>query len=202
MGNRNKLIDEYIEKAAPFAKPILSHIRELIHEAWPEIEETIKWKVPVYEYKGIVCATGAFKTHCAFNFFKAKLMKDPYHVFSEQFSDAAGQFGKLLTVSDLPSDSILREYIQEAAKLNTDKIKGPAKKKEDADHLIPNDLSIALKNNPIAQKQFETMSLGYKKEYIDWLLDAKMDATRQKRLETAIEWIAEGKPRNWKYMKK
>jgi len=195
-------IDQYIAKKADFAKPILKHIRELVHKACPGVEETIKWGMPYFESKGeILCAMAAFKEHCTFLFWKASLMKDPEKIFQITDREAMGHFGRISSLKDLPSDKILSAYIKEAAKLNEDNIKLPPRTKTVATKELetPADLTAALKKNKKAEAHFEKFPPGKKKEYILWLTDAKTEATRTKRLETALQWIAEGKSRNWKY---
>ena len=195
-------IDQYIAKKADFAKPILKHIRELVHKACPDVEETIKWGMPYFENKGeILCAMAAFKEHCTFLFWKASLMKDPEKIFQITDREAMGHFGRISSLKDLPSDKILIAYIKEAAKLNEDSIKLPPRQKtvETKELETPADLTAALKKNKKAEAHFYKFPPGKKKEYILWLTDAKTEATRTKRLETAVAWIAEGKSRNWKY---
>ncbi|MEO8398433.1 MAG: YdeI/OmpD-associated family protein [Ignavibacteriaceae bacterium] len=198
----NKKFDDYIQKSADFAKPILKHFRSLVHKADPDIEETIKWGMPFFDHKGTVCHMAAFKQHCAIGFWKGSLMKDSKKVFVRNEEAAMGHLGRITSLKDLPSDKILIEYIKEAVKLNEAGIKLPPKKPKEKKELeIPDYLTTALKKNKKAQKTFEDFSYTNKKEYIDWLTEAKTEATRNKRLETAIEWISEGKIRNWMYVK-
>jgi uncharacterized protein YdeI (YjbR/CyaY-like superfamily) len=197
-------IDAYIEKKADFAKPILKHIRELVHKACPGVQETIKWGMPYFDYEGsVLCAMAAFKEHCTFLFWKASLMKDPEKIFQITEREAMGHFGRITSLKDLPSDKILIAYIKEAAKLNEEDIKLPPRKKPvlSKEPETPNYFSAALKKNKKARVVFDNFPHGKKKEYIEWLTEAKTEATRNKRLETAVEWIAEGKSRNWKYEK-
>ncbi len=199
----NKKIDDYIQKSAEFAKPILKHFRSLVHKSDTEIEETIKWGMPFFDHKGTVCHMAAFKNHCAIGFWKGSLMKDPHKVFIRNEEAAMGHLGKVASIKELPSDKILIEYIKEAVKLNEDGVKLPTKKpKEKKELKIPDYLASSLKKNKKAQKTFEDFSYTNKKEYVDWLTEAKTESTRNKRLETAIEWMSEGKIRNWKYVKK
>ena len=204
MPNTDPRIDKYIEKKADFAKPILKHIRELVHKACPDAEETMKWGMPYFEYAGsILCAMAAFKEHCTFLFWKASLMKDPEKIFQITDREAMGHFGRISSLKDLPPEKTLIAYIKEAAQLNEENIKLPPRKKTvEANELeTPSDLSAALKKNKKALGEFDRFPPGKKKEYILWLTDAKTEATRTKRLETAVEWISEGKSRNWKYEK-
>lgn len=197
-------IDTYIEKSKDFAKPILMHIRKLVHKACPGIEETIKWSMPHFDYKGaVVCNMASFKEHCTFGFWKAAIMKDPEGVFNKDGKNAMGQFDRITSVKDLPSDKILIVYIKEAAKLNEEGIKLPAKPKTAAHEIaVPAELIAALKKNKKANAVFEKFAPSHRKEYVQWITEAKTEATRNKRISEAIEWIAEGKGRNWKYEKK
>lgn len=196
-------IDAYIEKSAEFARPILNHIRNIVHEACPEIEETMKWSMPFFDYKGTVCNMAAFKQHCALGFWKASLMKDPHNILTEG-NEAMGQLGKITRVEDLPPDGILIDYIKEAVRLNEEGIKAPSKPKttEKKELVIPEYFVSALEENASASEHFEKFSPSKKKDYVEWLNEAKTEDTRNKRLATAIEWISEGKARNWKYERK
>lgn len=197
---KDSRIDAYIEKAEPYARSILKHIRKLIHVACPEVEETLKWQFPHFNYKGMMCSMAAFQKHCAFNFWKGAIMRDPHHILDKAPQHSMGQLGKLMTLNDLPSDKIFIEYIQEAMKLNDEGIKVLKKKIErNNELLIPDDLMNALQENKNALETFEHFSYSKKKEYVDWIISAKHQSTKEKRLATAIEWISEGKSRNWKY---
>jgi uncharacterized protein YdeI (YjbR/CyaY-like superfamily) len=197
----DKRIDAYIDKKADFAKPILKHLRELVHKACPQAEETIKWGMPFFDYKGsVLCAMSAFKEHCSFMFWKAKLMKDPEGILQVAERHAMGNFDRITSLKDLPSDKILIAYIKEAAKLNEDNVKLPARKKTAVKELeMPVDFAAALKKNKQAQSVFEKFPPGKRKDYIEWITEAKTESTKIKRIETAVEWIAEGKARHWKY---
>ena len=196
-------IDAYIEKSAPFAQPILEHLRELVHKACPDVEETIKWGFPHFEYKGILCSMASFKQHCSFGFWKATLMKDEKGLMEQVGKTAMGHFGKITSMKDLPSDKIITSYIKEAMRLNDEEIKLVPKTKSPAKKPLaaPPELLAALKKNKAALKTFEGFSPSNKKEYIEWIVEAKTETTRGKRIETAVEWMAEGKIRHWKYVK-
>jgi uncharacterized protein YdeI (YjbR/CyaY-like superfamily) len=194
-------VDAYIEKSAAFAKPILTHIREVVHAASPLITETIKWGVPFFEYKGQVCQMAAFKEHCAFGFWKVSLLDDPQGLLKRGDGNA-GSFGRINSLVDLPSDDVLKLFVLQAIEKNESGIKVPIVKKtpvERKELIVPDYFESLLNENPIAKANFEKFSYSHKKEYLQWIIDAKTDATRQKRLVTAIEWLTEGKPRNWKY---
>ncbi|HSB93855.1 MAG TPA: YdeI/OmpD-associated family protein [Flavitalea sp.] len=193
-------VDAYIEKSQPFAQPILQHLRQLVHKACPEITETIKWGFPNFDYKGIVCNMAAFKAHCAFGFWKAALMKDADKFLEPVGKTAMGHFNRLTKVDDLPSDKIMISYIKEAVALNEMNIAVPKKKVATRQATAVHEgLMAALKKNKKAFANFEKMSPSYQKDYHSWINEAKTDATRTRRIETAVEWILEGKGRNWKY---
>ena len=202
MPNKDKRIDAYITKSQNFAKPILTHIRKLVHKASPGARETMKWSFPHFVYySGTVCSMASFKQHCAFTFWKAKLMKDPYKIFPKT-KEAMGHLGQIKSLKDLPPDKIMIEYIKEAAKLNEDGIKLPSRKpKEKQDLMIPDYFIKALGKSKKALKAFNNFSYSHKKEYLEWVTNAKTEETRNKRLATTIKWLTEGKDRNWKYRK-
>lgn len=203
MEHTDKRIDAYIAKSAPFAQAILQHLRALVHKAVPQVTETIKWGMPFFEYEGQLCNMAAFKQHCAFGFWKASLMKDPEGLLQQMEKSAMGHLGQIRGLEDLPADKILLAYIKQAAALNEQGIKAPAKTPKAQEALeVPDYLKKALAKNKAAAKTFEGFSYSNKKEYLEWLTEAKTEDTRIKRLNTAIEWMAEGKSRNWKYMKK
>jgi uncharacterized protein YdeI (YjbR/CyaY-like superfamily) len=191
-------VDAYIAKSADFARPILEHLRAVVHAACPEVEETIKWGFPHFMYKGMMCSVASFKAHCALNFWKAELL-----MADEANREAMGQFGRIASIKDLPSKKALTTYIKQAMKLNDDGVAAPARVKpaEPRALVIPDELSVALKKVPAARKHFEAFSPSKQRDYAEWIMEAKTEATRARRLEQAIEWIAEGKARNWKYEK-
>ncbi len=205
MGTMDKRIDGYIAKARPFAQPILTHFRELVHKACPDCAETIKWGMPFFEYRGTLCNMAAFKEHCAVGFWKASLLPDPEKLLQRgEGAPAMGNLGRLTSVKDLPADRILLSYIKSAAALNEEGVQrrptAAASPRPPAN--VPSYLSAALKKHPKASATFKKFSPSHKRDYIEWLTEAKTEATRERRLETAIAWMEEGKPRNWKYMKK
>jgi uncharacterized protein YdeI (YjbR/CyaY-like superfamily) len=198
-----KRVDAYIEKAAPFAKPILKQLRKVVQTACPDMVETIKWSFPNFDYKGsILCSMAAFKQHCAFGFWLGALMKDPDGILDAAGERTAmGHLGQIKSVDDLPSDKILTKYIHQAMELIDKGTKLPKKPSPAIDKtvIVPEYFLTALQANKEAQKRFEAFPYSHKKEYVMWITEAKTEATRQKRIATAIEWIAEGKGRNWKY---
>ena len=197
MGTKDARIDAYIAAAQPFARPILTFIRNAVHAGCPGIEETLKWRRPAFMYKGILCGMAAFKEHVTFGFWKASAMNG----VGGKAADAAGQFGRITAVRDLPDRKTLVRLVKEAAALHDEGVKAPRMKGAPKKPLNePDYFTAALKKNRKALAAYEAFSPSHKREYLEWILDAKAEATRQRRLDTAIEWIAQGKPRNWKYM--
>lgn len=190
-------IDAYIERSADFARPILTHLRKLVHKACPDVTETVKWSMPAFEFKGILCGFAAFKQHCTFGFWKQSLME------SDAFSStetAMGSFGRITSLKDLPSDKVLVGLIHQAMELNEKGIKVPKKPAPEKKELIvPDVLASALNKNKLARSTFDNFTYSCKKEYIEWINEAKTEPTRDKRVATTVEWLAEGKRRNWKY---
>ena len=194
-------VDAYIAKAAPFAKPILEHLRQLVHQASPLLTETIKWGFPFFDYKGSVCQMAAFKEHIGFGFWKQRELNDPGKLIKEE-DGTAGSFGKITSLNDLPADEILIDFVHQAIRLNEAGNKKPAVKKETTPKAaieMPVDFADLLAANPKALETYQKFSPSHKREYLEWIVDAKTDATRQKRMKTAIEQISEGKSRHWKY---
>ena len=198
MGTRDKRVDAYIAKSAEFARPILGELREMVHEACPEVEETIKWGFPHFDYKGMLCSMAAFKQHCAFGFWKSKLVLDGG---DNKSRDAMGQFGRIASLKDLPSRRTLIGYIRRAKELNDAGIKAarPKPRAEKKELTVPEYFTAAIRKNKKALKTFEGFPYSKKKDYVEWVTEAKTEETRQKRLSTSLEWLAEGKSRNWKY---
>ena len=198
-------VDAYIAKAPAYAKPILVHLRQLLHKACPGVEETMKWSMPFFDYKGSpLCVIAAFKQHCKLGFWKASLLKDDGGLLKMFEKAGMGHLENIGSLEDLPADKILLAYIREASRLNEEGVKLPARaKKATIKELpVPAVLASALKKNKKAKAAFEAFPPSHRKEYIQWITEAKTDETQQRRVETAIEWMAEGKSRNWKYMKK
>ncbi|HMQ05528.1 MAG TPA: YdeI/OmpD-associated family protein [Pyrinomonadaceae bacterium] len=192
-------IDAYIENSATFAQPILTHLRALVHKACPDVIETWKWSFPCFDHKGLMCSMAAFKEHCSFGFWKQSLI-DSEALPKEK--TAMGSFGKITSLKDLPSEKVMISLIHKAMELNEKGIKVPQKKSSEKKELvIPEILTKALGRNKKAKEQFEKFSYSHKKEYVEWITEAKTAPTREKRLATTIEWLTEGKSRNWKYEK-
>jgi uncharacterized protein YdeI (YjbR/CyaY-like superfamily) len=196
MGTRDPRVDAYIANAAEFARPILAHLRQVVHAACPEVEETLKWRMPTFMYRGMLCGMAAFKRHATFGFWKGGLVVGE----DGTSADAMGQFGRLTRVADLPSKRALTALVKQAMKLNEAGIKQPRAVKHPKPKLVePDDLVAALDRSRKARTTYAALSPSHRREYVEWLTEAKGEATRQRRLATAIEWLAEGKTRNWKY---
>lgn len=197
---QNPEVTQYIKDSASFAQPILKHLRKLVHHVCPEAVETIKWGMPHFEYKGAFCGMAAFKAHCALFFQKSSLMKDA-KVLTEKRKDGMGNLGRITSLKDLPADSKLIAYIKEAVALNEKGVKKPSRTSatERKPLEIPKEFAVAMKRNKAAQSTFKEFSYTNQKDYVEWIAEAKTETTRDRRIEQAIEWLAEGKRRNWKY---
>jgi uncharacterized protein YdeI (YjbR/CyaY-like superfamily) len=191
--SRDPRIDAYIAKAQPFARPILEHVRERVHAAIPNVEEAIKWSHPTYLLDGkIVLGTAAFKEHATVHFWRGQ------ELGLDAKPGAMGQLGRLASINDLPAD--LDAMIARAAEL-ADSAPAPRKPKHEpkpAPELHPQ-FAAALEQAPQAKAALDAFAPSHRREYLEWISEAKHDATRQKRIATALEWLAEGKKRNWKY---
>ncbi|BCT94086.1 hypothetical protein LYSHEL_31130 [Lysobacter helvus] len=191
-------IDAYIAAQADFARPILERVRAIVHEACPDVEETMKWSMPTFVYGGgILCGMAAFKQHASFGYWKHALV-----VGEGAPRDGMGSYGKMTSLKDLPPKKTLLAHIKRAMQLNVDKVKAPAARKSapKPPPQAPEDLLAALKKNAKARKTFESFPPGQQREYIGWIEEAKREETRAKRLAQAVAWMAEGKVRNWKYL--
>lgn len=198
MPSRDPRVDAYIAGAAPFAQPILGKLRAIVHEACPGAEETIKWSMPCFMHAGgILCSMAAFRQHVSFGFWKHAL------VMGEGVGrDGMGSFGRMASVKDLPAKKDLLALIRKAMALNEQGVKTPGARKATGPRpppVAPDDLVAALRRSKAAAATFQALPPGQQREYIDWLVGAKREETRAKRLAQAVEWLAEGKRRNWKY---
>jgi uncharacterized protein YdeI (YjbR/CyaY-like superfamily) len=206
LSNLDTRVDAYIARAADFAKPILEHLRQVVHEGCPGVQETIKWGVPHFEYKGnILCGIAAFKQHCAFGFWLGANLSDPDKILNKVGATSMGNLGPLKTLKDLPPKKILKKYIKEAMVLGETGVKKEPKKLENAvakNIKVPPYFLSALKKNKQALAAFKDLSISRRKEYIEWITGAKTEDTRNKRMATSITWLSEGKSLNWKYEKK
>jgi uncharacterized protein YdeI (YjbR/CyaY-like superfamily) len=204
--NFNPRIDAYIAKSQPFAQPILEHIRQLVHKACPPVVETIKWSRPFFEYKGVILGNvSAFKEHCSFGFWGEEISA----VLREQKllqADAMGSLGRITRIEDLPSSkqmlSLLRQavaFIDKGQYTSPISARQRVVKAPKAAPEAPPEFTKALKADKKASAAYARFSPSCKREYVEWIADAKREETRDKRIATAIEWISEGKQRNWKY---
>lgn len=198
MGRRDPRIDAYIAKAAPFAQPILQRIRDVVHEACPEVEETMKWSMPTFVYAGgILAGMAAFKQHASFGYWKHALVMG-----EDAQRDGMGSYGKMATLKDVPSKRRLVADIRRAMQLNAAGVKTPGPRKAAAPKPPPEtppDLLAALAKNRKARTTFEALAPSHRREYVEWITEARRDETRARRLAQTVEWLAEGKRRNWKY---
>lgn len=203
MGTTDKRVDTYIAKSADFARPILKHLRNTVHKGCPEVQETMKWSFPHFDYQGIMCSMAAFKEHCSFGFWKASLMKRAPGLGRAAGQTAMGNFGRITSLADLPKASLLVALVKQAAALNETgaKIKRavPKVRKE---LKVPAYFLSALRKNKRASDTYTGFSPSAKREYVLWVIEAKTEETRNTRLATSVEWMAKGRPRNWKYMQK
>jgi uncharacterized protein YdeI (YjbR/CyaY-like superfamily) len=204
--NTNPAVDAYLVKAQPFARPILTHLRELVHKGCPGVEETIKWSRPFFEYRGVILGNmSAFKEHCSFGFWGEEIgavLRDA----NAPRKQGMGSLGRITSLNDLPPDKQMLDWIRQAAAFvdsgrctspiaaRRKVVKAPKPAVEP-----PLEFTAALRKNKKAAAVFAAFSPSCKREYVEWIADAKRPETRDKRIETAIEWIAEGKQRNWKY---
>jgi len=202
MGSTDPRVDAYIGKSAPFARPILTHIRKAVHAGCPSVDETMKWSAPHFVYKGMLCGMASFKAHCAFGFWKGSLLEASGG--GAKSDQAMGQFGRITSVDDLPGSKQLAALVRLAAALNDQGVKVP-RRKQAATKPPPNapaDFMKALRANKKALAAFTAFSPSHKREYIEWISEAKTAETRQRRMATAPEWLSERNARHWKYQRK
>lgn len=196
MGTRDPRIDTYIAKSQPFARPILEYIREVVHAGCPDVHETVKWRMPHFDYQGSLCGMAAHKEHCSLGFWKGSLLG--LGDFGDR--EGMGQFGKITTVADLPGRARLVALVKKAVALNEKGVKLERAPRAPRPALtVPDDLLAALAKNKKARTAFEGFSPSHRREYVEWITEAKQAATRERRIAQTIEWTAEGKSRNWKY---
>jgi uncharacterized protein YdeI (YjbR/CyaY-like superfamily) len=189
-------VDAYIERQAQFAKPILGHLRDVVHAACPDCEEALKWSMPAFLYRGQILAhMAAFKSHAAFGFWRGSLVVGD----DAGQKSAMGQFGRITALDALPDRAVLEALVKKAMKLAEEGVKPPRDKHAKAPFTVPQDLRSALDQNASAAAAFDGFPPSAQRDYVDWITGAKRDETRTRRLNQAIEWLAEGKRRNWKY---
>jgi uncharacterized protein YdeI (YjbR/CyaY-like superfamily) len=191
-------VDAYIARAAEFARPILKRVRAAFHKGCPDLEERIKWGMPSFEYKGLMGSMAAFRAHVAWGFWRHKELADRQKIFQDVGMMGGG---RITDVAQLPSEKIIVQYVKAAAALNE---AGPGKRparRPKPPVKVPPYFSKALRSNRRALATFEALSESQRREYVEWITEAKQEATRERRIATALEWLAEGKSRNWKYEK-
>jgi uncharacterized protein YdeI (YjbR/CyaY-like superfamily) len=188
-------IDAYIERQAAFAQPIMRHLREVVHAACPDCEETLKWSMPTFMYKGkILAGFAAFKAHATFGYWNDSMLNE-----DSKNRSAMGQFGRLTSLDDLPDRATLIDLTQQSMALIDSGAKPPRATAKKAPFTVPQDLRAAIDAMPAAAATWEGFPPSCQREYVEWVTEAKRDETRAKRLAQTIEWLAEGKRRNWKY---
>ena len=202
MGKRDARVNAYIAGAAPFARPILTQLRAVVHEGCPDVVEEIKWGHPHFTYKGLLCNMAAFKQHCAFGFWKKPALDARVKALRKAGADAMGSFGRIASPTDLPARGSMLALVKEAAALNDAGIKTPARKRTPTAQRaleVPDDFIAAVRKNPKALQTFEHASYSFRKEYLAWVAEAKSTETRLRRIMTSVAQMAAGKGKNWKY---
>lgn len=200
---KNPAVDAYIAKSADFARPIMKHVRKLVHKGCPKIEETIKWGVPAFEREGIVAMMAAFKNHVAFGFWRERLIRERLGADAERVLPKDAKLGmggrRYHSRNELPPAAIIVRAVKVAAALNESGVRPKREVRRKPPPKAPPDLLAALRNNSRAATFYATLTPGKQREYVEWLLEAKQAATRARRLAQAVEWLAGGKQRYWKY---
>lgn len=194
MAEKNPRVDAYIARAAPFARPILEHFRALVHRVCPGATEDIKWGFPHFLHHGMLCSMAAFKAHCALGFWRPEIRK-----LAGREEEGMGHFGKLTRLEDLPSDAQLTSWIKASAELNARGVKIKRERKPRPALRVPSVLARALRGDAKAAANFKALSKNGRNEYIEWITEAKTAATRDRRLATTVQWLAQGKTRYWQY---
>jgi hypothetical protein len=199
MATKDPRVDAYIAGAQPFARPILEHIRRIVHAGCPRVRETLKWGVPHFDYKGMLCGMASFKEHVRFGFWKSALLGLPG-------GDGSGlaQFGRVTSIDELPSRQKLLALVKKAAKLNEQGVKAPRAARPAPSKIVkvPGYVLDALQTDSKARETFDAFSPSHRREYVEWITEAKRPQTRERRLKTMLGWLKEGKSRNWQYERK
>jgi len=196
MARRDPRVTAYIGRAAPFARPILRHLRAVVHEACPEVEEALKWGMPAFLHHGLLCGMAAFKAHATFGLWRSQ------EVLGVQGDrDAMGSYGRITAVADLPARRTLLAQVRKAATVNEAGPRRVAPRRRKPAPVTPPDLRAALSRNARAKAAWERFPPGHRREYIEWITEAKQPETRARRLATTVAWVAQGKGRNWKYQR-
>lgn len=200
MATQDPRIDAYIAEAAAFARPVLKHLRRIIHQGCPTAVETIKWGCPFFEYHGLLCGFASFKAHCSL-FFWRDIDVSRWLEQTNTAGAGMGQFGKIASLADLPKDAVLLACVRAAVEQrNAPESKMKRRRQRAKESPVPADLKKALAANPKAAVTFKGFAPSHRRAYLEWIADAKQPATRERRLRTTIEWLTEGKPQNWKYL--
>lgn len=200
MATKDPRVDSYIADSAEFARPILKHLRKLIHQGCPSAVETIKWGCPFFEYHGLLCGFAAFQAHCSL-FFWRDIDVSRWLDKTNTAGAGMGQFGKITTMTDLPKDSVLVTCVRAAVEQrDSPESKLKRTRKPGKELPVPADLKRGLAANAKAATTFKNFAPSHRRAYLDWIADAKLPATRERRLQTTLKWLAEGKPQNWKFL--
>jgi uncharacterized protein YdeI (YjbR/CyaY-like superfamily) len=195
MMKKDPRVDAYIAKAPPFARPILARFRKAVHAGCPEVTETLKWSVPHFDYRGVLGGMAAFKEHCRVGFWKESLL-------TSAPTGTSGPMIRVASLADMPDERTIVKMAREAAALNAAGVKVKRVPKAPKKPLkAPAYLLAALRKNRKAHAAYQAFSPSHQREYIEWITGAKAEETRNRRLETAVAWMAEGKSRNWKYQR-
>jgi uncharacterized protein YdeI (YjbR/CyaY-like superfamily) len=199
MGRKDPRVDAYIARSADFAKPILNHLRSIVHAGCPDVVETLKWGVPSFEYHGILGGMASFKEHCMFGFWNASVLDG--RLRAARFGAQGARRLHVTSLADLPAERTLVKMVKQAAKLNETGVSPLPRKRKTAPRPVevPQYFIDALRREKKALAAFQAFPPSHKREYVEWVTEAKREETRQRRLETAVAWIAKGKSRNWKY---
>lgn len=196
MAKPNPRVDAYIAKAAPFARPILAHLRAVVRAAAPQAEEEIKWGMPFFTYRGkLLCHLAAFKAHAAFGFYRGAEVLD-----GAETRDAMGSFGRITDLRDLPPKRVIALYVKKAIALADSSAAAPRKARTPRPlPKMPPDLARALQVDAVASRQWKAFTPGKRREYLAWILEAKQAETRARRVAQTVAQVRVGKSQNWKY---
>jgi hypothetical protein len=195
MATTDPRIDAYIAKQGDFARPILTWIRAQMHAASPDIGEAIKWGMPFFTYQDRPLANmAAFKAHASFGFW------DRAGMATGKEGEAMGQYGRLTSLADLPPEAEFCALVQAAlapiaAGDAPKRVRGAPK----PDLPVPDALAQALADDALATATWDGFPPGCRREYSEWIGEAKRPETRDKRVAQTIAQLREGKKMNWKY---
>lgn len=201
MGRHSAAVTAYIARQQPFAKPILSHLRGLVHEGCPEVVETIKWGMPAFDYKGPFASMAAFRAHAVFGFWKEKLLAKDGRPLGKPGEKAMGSFGRLTSVADLPGRRAMLALVRRAMKLNDEGVRHPTRSRARRPVVVrpPAYFLAAVRANRKALATWESLAPSHRRDYVEWVTGAKTEATRARRMTTTVEWLAKGRKLTWEY---